>query len=56
MSVLVVGGGITGLSAAHALGRAGIPTVLLEATDRLGGKAEPRRWTAFSSKRGRTRS
>ena len=39
MSVLVVGGGITGLSAAHELGQAGIPTVLLEATDRLGGKA-----------------
>ncbi len=38
MTVVVVGGGITGLTAAYALGRAGIPTVLVEATDRLGGK------------------
>jgi oxygen-dependent protoporphyrinogen oxidase len=38
MTVLVVGGGITGLTAAYTLGRAGIPTTLVEATDRLGGK------------------
>ena len=38
MTVLVVGGGITGLAAALDLGRAGIPTVLVEASDRLGGK------------------
>jgi protoporphyrinogen/coproporphyrinogen III oxidase len=38
MTVVVVGGGITGLSAAYALGRVGIPTTLVEATDRLGGK------------------
>ena len=38
MTVLVVGAGITGLTAAYALGRAGIPTTLVEATDRLGGK------------------
>jgi oxygen-dependent protoporphyrinogen oxidase len=38
MTVLVVGGGITGLTAAYTLGRAGIPTTLVEAADRLGGK------------------
>jgi len=35
---VVVGGGITGLTAAYVLGRAGVATTLLEATDRLGGK------------------
>lgn len=40
MTVLVVGGGITGLTAAYALGQAGIPTMLLEATGRLGGKVQ----------------
>ncbi len=38
MAVLIVGGGITGLTAARALGRAGIPTMLVEASRRLGGK------------------
>jgi oxygen-dependent protoporphyrinogen oxidase len=38
MTVLVIGGGITGLSAAYTLGRAGMPTLLVEAADRLGGK------------------
>ena len=38
MTALVVGGGITGLTAAYALGRAGIRTTLVEASDRLGGK------------------
>ena len=38
MSVLVVGGGITGLTTASALEQAGVPTVLVEASDRLGGK------------------
>ncbi|MBI3750129.1 MAG: protoporphyrinogen oxidase [Chloroflexi bacterium] len=38
MTVIVLGGGITGLASAHALGKAGIPTLLLEASDRLGGK------------------
>ena len=47
MSVLVVGGGITGLSAAHVLGRAGIPTVLVEASGRLGGKVGTERRDGF---------
>jgi len=38
MRVLVVGGGITGLAAARALSRDGIPVVLAEAGTRLGGK------------------
>lgn len=38
MTVLVVGGGITGLASAYALGRAGIPTLLVERSGRLGGK------------------
>ena len=38
MTVLVVGGGITGLASAHALGKAGIPTLLVEGSRRLGGK------------------
>ena len=36
--VAVVGGGITGLAAAHYLRRAGVPVTLVEAGDRLGGK------------------
>lgn len=38
MTVIVAGGGITGLAAARDLGRAGVPTLLLEAGPRLGGK------------------
>jgi oxygen-dependent protoporphyrinogen oxidase len=38
VTVLVVGGGITGLASAYALGRAGVPTLLVEGSDRLGGK------------------
>ena len=38
MTVLVVGGGITGLTSAYALGMAGIATLLLEDSPRLGGK------------------
>ena len=47
MRVLVVGGGITGLTAAYTLGRAGIPTTLLEASGRLGGKLRTERVDGF---------
>lgn len=36
--VVVVGGGITGLAAAHRLHAAGVDVTLIEAADRLGGK------------------
>ena len=35
--VVVVGGGISGLAAAHRLARAGVPVTLLEGSDQLGG-------------------
>jgi oxygen-dependent protoporphyrinogen oxidase len=38
--VVVVGGGIAGLAAADRLTQAGVDVVLLEASDRLGGKVE----------------
>ena len=47
MTALVVGGGITGLTAAYALGRAGIQTTLVEASDRLGGKVRTERVDGF---------
>ncbi|OEV18507.1 FAD-dependent oxidoreductase, partial [Streptomyces nanshensis] len=36
--VVVIGGGIAGLAAAHRLVASGLRVTLLEATDRLGGK------------------
>lgn len=47
MSVLVVGGGLTGLTAAWSLGRAGVPTLLVEASARLGGKVRTERVDGF---------
>jgi oxygen-dependent protoporphyrinogen oxidase len=38
MRVAVVGGGVAGLAAAHALGRAGLDVLVLEGSDRIGGK------------------
>lgn len=43
MTVLVIGGGITGLTAAYALDRAGVPTMLVEGSGRLGGKVRTER-------------
>ena len=36
-SVVVIGGGPAGLSAARALGRLGVPTILVEKDGQLGG-------------------
>ena len=47
MSLLVVGGGISGLAAALELGRAGIPSTIVEASDRLGGKIATERAAGF---------
>ncbi|HVA87238.1 MAG TPA: FAD-dependent oxidoreductase, partial [Candidatus Saccharimonadales bacterium] len=47
MTALVVGGGITGLTAAYALSRAGIRTTLVEASDRLGGKVRTEQVEGF---------
>lgn len=43
MTVLVVGGGITGLAAAHALATAGVDVTLAESSERLGGKISTER-------------
>lgn len=37
--VLVIGGGLTGMTAAYELARRGCSTTLIEGSDRLGGKA-----------------
>jgi oxygen-dependent protoporphyrinogen oxidase len=52
MSVLVVGGGITGLVAARALARDGVPVVLAEAGPRLGGKVVTERFDGFTIEHG----
>ncbi len=52
MSVLVVGGGITGLVAARALARDGIAVVLAEAGPRLGGKVSTERVDGFTIEHG----
>ena len=44
---VVVGGGITGLAAAYQLARAGIPVLLVEASERLGGKIRTERVDGF---------
>jgi oxygen-dependent protoporphyrinogen oxidase len=45
--VIVVGGGPSGLAAAHRLSRAGVSVLVLEATDRVGGKMLTSRRNGF---------
>jgi len=52
MSVLVVGGGISGLAAALELGRAGVPVTLVEASHRLGGKIATEHVDGFTIEEG----
>jgi protoporphyrinogen/coproporphyrinogen III oxidase len=52
MSVLVVGGGITGLVAARELARDGVSVTLVEAADRLGGKVATDRVDGLVIERG----
>ncbi|MCJ7710302.1 MAG: protoporphyrinogen oxidase [Chloroflexi bacterium] len=52
MSVLVVGGGITGLVAARALALDGVPVTLAEAGPRLGGKVATERVDGFTLEHG----
>lgn len=47
--VIVIGGGVAGLSAAGALGRAGLRVILLEARDRLGGRVLTVRRSAWGA-------
>jgi oxygen-dependent protoporphyrinogen oxidase len=50
-SVAIIGGGISGLSAAYYLPKAGIPSTLIEARPRVGGVIQTERMTL----RGRSR-
>ena len=47
VDVAIVGGGIAGLSAAHTLNTLGVPHVLIEASDRLGGVVRTERVEGF---------
>ena len=42
--VIVVGGGLAGITAARDLKQRGFNTVVLEASDRLGGRSSISRW------------
>ena len=46
--VVIVGGGISGLTCAYRLKQAGVPFVLLEASDRLGGKVRTDRVDGYT--------
>ncbi len=52
LDVLVVGGGLAGLSAAAALEAAGAKTLVIEAQDRLGGRVETQRSQTLVAERG----
>ena len=47
LPVAIIGGGITGLTAAWELQKAGVPYVLLEKSERLGGKIQTERFDGF---------
>jgi len=47
--VLVIGAGIAGLAAASSLGRAGLPVLLLEARNRIGGRIFTQRIPGFDA-------
>lgn len=50
--VLIIGGGLAGLAAAHALHRAGVPSILLEASDAVGGRVRTDTLDGFILDRG----
>lgn len=52
LTVLVAGGGVTGLAAAHALVRAGVDVTLVERSSTLGGKVATDRIDGFVLERG----
>jgi len=52
MRVVVAGGGITGLAAAHALARAGADVTLVERSSALGGKVSTEHVDGFTIERG----
>lgn len=52
LSILVAGGGIAGLAAAHALASAGAPVTLVESASALGGKAATDEADGFLLERG----
>ena len=52
MSVAVIGGGITGLTAAFRLHRAGVPVTVYEASDRTGGVIKSTRSDGFLAESG----
>jgi oxygen-dependent protoporphyrinogen oxidase len=43
-AVVIIGGGVSGLSAAYDLAKAGVPHTLIEKQSRLGGVIETRQW------------
>jgi len=50
--VVIVGGGVSGLSCAHRLHQAGVPFTLLEASDVPGGRVRTDRYEGFLLDRG----